>query len=124
MMFRSPLVVVLSGCAFFAVPSIGHTQSSAIETLRNLYVNCVESAFAFSRVDEFALSGNLAAAIELSFADCRAEENALYTTTASLMLGISADQAMLRSRAAIDRLKVNVKAKIAKDFSALAPAKK
>jgi hypothetical protein len=116
------IVTMLWGCSGAASP--GYAQSQAIETLKNAYVNCVEVAFALSHAEEFALSGNLAAAIERSFADCRAEENALYTTTASLMIGISTDQAMLRSRAAIDRLKVNVKAKIARDFSAAVPAKK
>lgn len=64
-------------------------------------------------------------AVERSFLACRIEENALYTTLATVMIvppggfsmGVPADEAMLRARSRVDQLKAIMKR------SMLAPAR-
>lgn len=107
-------------CGILAAVMLGllgqqsYAQSSAIQTLRDTYVACVNNSFNFRHLNDYVRDGNVQAAVERSFADCRAEENALTTTGAIMMTGPirPAEDAMLRARALVDQLKVKIKSGI------------
>jgi hypothetical protein len=91
-------------------------QVKVIESLRDAYIRCVDTAFDFTHSEDFIRDSNLPAAIEHSFADCRTEEEALYTTVASLMILSRPNEVLLQSRAMVDRLKFTIKTRILRDF--------
>jgi hypothetical protein len=80
-------------------------RPTLIEGLRDAYVNCVRRAWGI-----YARAGDLPLAAERAFVVCQTEENALYSTLASLTaIGPFAAQALLTSRAMVDQLKVRLK---------------
>src|SRR5260370_6162766 len=72
------------------------------------YVTCVQSAFV-RRLDDFGVS-SLPQATERTFLDCQSEEDALYTTAVASAPGNT--HAMALVRAAVERLKTNLKAEL------------
>jgi len=71
------VTLVTALCA--AAPLAYAQQLPSIESLKQSYVACVQSAFVGS-LDDFAVNGNLAQVAERALLDCQIEENALYTT--------------------------------------------
>jgi hypothetical protein len=125
------MAAALTGCAHNEAPSSSPTatpsqlkeeprstpiQKSPVDNLRAAYIQCVGRAFDYTRVGNIARDGNIAAAVERSFADCQTEENALYSV-ATLSLSLSPpDEAARLSRAVIDNLKARIKARIVREF--------
>jgi hypothetical protein len=101
---RRVLVTVLCLGVTFA-----HAQQlRSIESLTQSYLTCVQSAFE-RRLDDFGVS-SLPQAAERAFLDCQSEEDALYTTAVASAPGNT--QAMALVRAAVERLKTNLKAEL------------
>jgi hypothetical protein len=120
----------LANCTHYAVPSdpvdAGTARTTTPPTsspnsptgnLRTAYTRCVDQAFDFTHLKEFVRDGNLLGAIERSFADCRTEEEAIYST-AALALSLSPpDEAAALSRAFVANLKARIKSRIMRDFA-------
>jgi hypothetical protein len=101
--------------------SAAHAQQlPSIESVKQSYVACVQSAFV-GRLDDFAVNGNLAQVAERALLDGQIEENALYTTAISS--GIGHAQAIALSRAAVEQLKASLKAKMLAPPTAMPPKK-
>jgi hypothetical protein len=96
--------------ALCAAALLAHAQQLAsIESVKESYVACVQSAF-LGRLDDFAVNGNLPQAAERAFLDCQIEENALYT--AAISSGAGHAQAIALTRAAVEQLKASLKGRI------------
>ena len=112
--------VTLANALCAAAPQ-GHAQQlPSIESLKQSYVACVQSAF-LGRLDDFAVNGNLAQVAERALLDCQIEENALYTTAVSS--GVGHAQAIALTRAAVEQLKASLKAKMLAPPTAMPPKK-
>jgi hypothetical protein len=116
---RACLVTLVT--ALCAAAPLAHAQQlPSIESLKQSYVACVQSAFVGS-LDDFAVNGNLAQVAERALLDCQIEENALYTTAVSS--GVGHAQAIALTRAAVEQLKASLKAKMLAPPTAMPPKK-
>src|SRR5258708_14125104 len=94
--------------ALCAAAPLAHAQLlPSIESLKESYVACVQSAFV-RRLDDFAVNGNLPQAAERAFLDCQIEENALSTT--AVASGPAHAQPIALTLSAIQHLKATLKA--------------
>ena len=105
------LAVALVG--LLATCGAANAQNSPVVQLREAFVRCVNSA-----VGNHA-GRDLAGVIERAFADCRTEENALYSLLANAMTippGFIGEtppaEGALMARSMVDRLKLGLKNKI------------